>query len=99
MSVEVAWFGMRERHLIPDFCGCHVLRILAIPVCSTGDVYCLPASAHPPFSFNSSGLSAPEEACSRNVRALGTLKFEHEGIFKIIACILTSHSHVSGPQL
>ena len=36
-----------------------------------------------PFSFNSLGLSAPEEACSRNVRASRTLKFGCEGIFKI----------------
>ena len=43
----------------------------------------MPASAHQPFSFNSLGLSAPEEACSRNVRASGTLKFGYEGIFKI----------------
>ena len=39
--------------------------------------------AHQPFSFNSLGLSAPEEACSGNVRASGTLKFGYEGIFKI----------------
>ena len=48
-------------HLIPDGCGCHVL-ILAVAVCRTGDVCCLPAPAHQPFSFNSLGLSAPEEA-------------------------------------
>ena len=36
-----------------------------------------------PFSFNSLGLSAPEEACSRNVRASCTLKFGYEGILKI----------------
>ena len=34
--------------------------------------------------FKSLGLSAPEEACSRNVRASGTLKFGYEGIFKIL---------------
>ena len=36
MSVEEAWFGMRKgalTHLIPDVCGCHVLRILAVAVC------------------------------------------------------------------
>ena len=85
MSVEVARFGMRKcalTHLIPDVCGCHVLRILAVAVCRIGDVCCLPASAHQPFSFNSLGLSAPEEACSRNVRASGTLKFGYECMFK-----------------
>ena len=35
------------------------------------------------FSSNSLDLSAPEEACSKNVRASGTLKFEYEGVFKI----------------
>ena len=45
---------------------------------------CLPAPAHQPFSFNSLGLSVPEEACSRNVRASGTLNIGYEGIFKII---------------
>ena len=35
------------------------------------------------FSSNSLGLGAPEEACSRNVRVSGTLKFGYEGIFKI----------------
>ena len=47
---------------------------------------CLPAPAHQPFSFNNLGLSAPEKAGSRNVRASGTLKFGYEGIFKI-TCI------------
>ena len=56
-------------HLIPDVCGCHVLRILAVAVCRIGDVCCLPAPAHQPFSFNSLGFSAPEIACSRNVHA------------------------------
>ena len=36
------------------------------------------------LSSKSLGLSAPEEACSRNVRASGTLKLRYEGIFKII---------------
>ena len=54
-------------------------------MCRIGDVCCLPAHAHQPFSFTSLGLSAPEEACSRNVRASGTLKFGYEGIFKIQA--------------
>ena len=56
MSVEVARFGMRESrttHLIPDICSCHVLRILAVAVCKIGDVCCLPAPAHQPFSSNS----------------------------------------------
>ena len=87
MSVEVARFGIRKcavTHLIPNVCGCHVLRVLAVAVCTIGDVCCLPAPTHQPFSFNSLGLSAPEEACSRNVRASGTLKFGYEGILKIL---------------
>ena len=39
---------------------------------------------HQPFSFNRLGFSAPKEACSKNVRTSGTLKFWYEGIFKII---------------
>ena len=39
------------------------------------------APAHQPFSFNSLGLSAPEEACSRNVRASGTLKIGYKVFF------------------
>ena len=38
-----------------------------------GDVCCLPAPAHQPFSSNSLGLSDPEEAFSRNICASGTL--------------------------
>ena len=63
MSAEVARFGVRVcalTHLIPDVFGYHVLRILAVAVCRIGDVCCLPAPAHQPFSFNSLGLSAPE---------------------------------------
>ena len=41
-----------------------MLRILAVVVCRIGDVCCLPAPAHQPFSFNSLGFSASEEACS-----------------------------------
>ena len=87
-SCQLRWLGLgcvsREKtHLIPDICGCHVLRILAVAVCRIGDVCCLPAPTHQPLSFNSYGLSAPEEACSRNVRAPGTLKFGYEGTFKI----------------
>ena len=37
-------------------------------LCKIGDVCCLPAPAHQPFSSNSLDLSAPEEAYSRNVR-------------------------------
>ena len=84
MSVEVAQFEIREcafTHLIPDVCSCHVLQILAVAVCRIGDVCCLPAPAHQPFLFNSFGLSAPEEACSKNICASGTLKFGYEGIF------------------
>ena len=61
MSVEVARFWMRVSsctHLIPDACSCHVLRILAVDVCRIGDVCCLPAPAHQPFSSNSWHLSA-----------------------------------------
>ena len=77
MSVEVARFGMRESwrtHLLPDVCSCHVLRILAVAVCKIGDVCIFPAPEHQPFSSNSLGRSAPEEAYSRNLRASGTLK-------------------------
>ena len=84
---EVARFGMRKcalMHFIPDVCSCHLLRILAVAVCRIGDVCRLPAPAHQPFSFNNLGLSAPEEACSRNVRASGTIKFGNEGICKIL---------------
>ena len=70
-------------HLIPNGCGCHVLRILAVAVCRIADVCCLSAPAHQPFSIYNLGLSAPEEACGRNVRASGTLKFGYECIFKI----------------
>ena len=87
MSVEVARFGMRESrytHLIPDVCSCHALRILAVAVRKIGDVCCLSAPAHQPFSSNSLDLSAPEEAYSRNVRASGALKFWYEGVFKIL---------------
>ena len=52
-------------------------------MCRIGDVFCLPTPAHQPFSFNSLGLSAPEEACSRNIRASGTLKFGYEGILRL----------------
>ena len=51
------------------------LRILSVAVCMIGVVCCYPATAHQLFSFNSLGLSSPEEACSRNVRASSTLKF------------------------
>ena len=44
-------------------------------MCKIGDVCCLPAPAHKPFSSNSMDLSAPEEANSRNVHASRTLKF------------------------
>ena len=86
MSVEVARFGAREcavTHLMPDVCGYHVLRILAVAVCRIGDVCCFLAPAHQPFLFNNLDLRAPEEACRRNVRAPGTLKFGYEDIFKI----------------
>ena len=53
-------------------------------MCKIGDVFCLPATAHQPFSSNRVDLSAPEEAYSRNVRASGTLKFGYEGVFKIL---------------
>ena len=72
ISVEVARFGLRVyfQHASHDVCSCHVLRILAVDESGIRDVCCLPALAHQPFSSNSLDLSAPEEACSRNVRAL-----------------------------
>ena len=54
MSVEVARFGMRKcalTHLVPNICDCHVLWIMAVAVCRIGDVCCLLAPAHQPFSF------------------------------------------------
>ena len=87
MSVEVARFRMRESrqtNLIPDVCSCHVLRILAVAVCNIGDVCCLSAPAHQPFSSNSLDHSSPEEAYSRNVRASDNLQLGYEGVFKII---------------
>ena len=74
---------------------CHVARIsglmsaaamccgLAVDVCKIGDVCCFPAPAHQPFSSISLDLTPPEEVCSRNVHASGTLKFGYEGVFKI----------------
>ena len=62
MLAEVARFGKRESRktqLMPDVCSYHVLRILAVAVCKIGDVCCLPAPAHQPFSSYSLGLSAP----------------------------------------
>ena len=52
-------------------------------MCKIGNVCCLLALAHKPFSSNSLGLSAPEEAYSRNVRALGTLKFGYEVFLRL----------------
>ena len=74
--------GRDYMHLILDVCSCLVLRILAVALCKIGDVCCLPAPVHQPFSSNNLDLSAPEEAYSRNVRASGTLKFGYESIFK-----------------
>ena len=64
ISVNVARSGMRRTrtHLTSDVCSCHVLRIFAVAVCEIGDVCCLPAPVHQPFSFNILNLSAPEEA-------------------------------------
>ena len=93
MSAEMTRFGMRQSrytHLIPDVYSCHVLRILVVAVCKIGDVCCLPAPTHQPFSSNSLDLSAPEEAYSRNVRASGTLIFWYEGVFKILTTGLIS---------
>ena len=55
----------------------------AVAVCKIGDVCCWPTPAHQPFSSKSLGPCAPEEACSRNVRASGTLKFGYEGILRL----------------
>ena len=77
VSVEVARFGMRESryaHLIPDDCGCHMLLILAVAVCKIGDVCCLPAPAHQPYSSNSLDLSAPEDAYSKKCTSIGHSK-------------------------
>ena len=55
MSAEMVRFGMcvsRCTHLIPDVCGCHILRILAVDACKIGNVCCLPAPAHQPFFFS-----------------------------------------------
>ena len=67
-----------------------MLRNLAVDVCKIGDICCLPATVHQPFSSNSFDLSAPEEAYSRNVRASGTLKFGYEGVCKILHLRLLS---------
>ena len=83
MPVEVVRFGMRVSrcaHLLHDVCTYHVLQILAVDVCGIGDICCLPRPAHQPFSY-SLDLSASAKTYSRNVRALGTLKFGYEGIF------------------
>ena len=52
-------------------------------MCKIGDVCCWPAPAHQPFSSKRLGPSATEEACSRNVRASGTLKIGFEGILRL----------------
>ena len=54
-------------------------------MCKIGDVCCLLAPAHQPFSSNSLDLNAAEEAYSRNVRASGTLKFGYKGVFKSLS--------------
>ena len=45
-------------------------------------VFAVQAPAAQSFSSNNLGLSAPEEACSRNVRASSTLKLGYVGILK-----------------
>ena len=75
--------GREYTHFIPDVCSCHVLRILVVAVCKIGDVYCLPAPAHQPFS-NSLDLNFPEEVFGRNVRLSDTLTFWYTGVFKIV---------------
>ena len=66
MSYQLRWLGLGclelGRHLTSDVCSCHMLRIFAVAVCKIGDVCCLPAPVHQPFSFNILILSAPEEA-------------------------------------
>ena len=66
-SCQLRWLGLgcvgRDyTHLLSDVCSCNVLRILAVALCKIGDICCLPAPAHQPFSSNSLDLSAPEEA-------------------------------------
>ena len=66
-SCQLRWLGLgcvdhEYTHLIPDSCGCHDLRILAVAMCKIGGVCCLPASEHQPFSSNNLDLSAPKEA-------------------------------------
>ena len=58
--------------------GCGSWRLLCVGL----GCFCFQAPVHQPFSFNSLSLSVPEEACSRNVRASGTLN-GYEGICKI----------------
>ena len=77
-SCQLRWLGLgrvnRERRIS------YLMSVAAMAVAASkiGDVYCLPAPAHQPFSSNSLGLIAPEGACSRNVRASGTLKLGYE---------------------
>ena len=86
MSVNVAWFGcVRLVGRISDLMSAAAICCgLLVDVCKIGDVCCLPTPAHQPFSSNSLDLSAPEEAYSRNARALSTLKFGYEDVFKIV---------------
>ena len=95
----------RERRIsyLMSAAAMYVLSILAVVVCKIWYVCCLPAPAHQQFSPNSLGLSAPDEACSRNVRASGTLKCGYEGIFKIswnrIICLWSGPPASTGVQL
>ena len=57
-------------------------------MCRIGDVCCLLAPAHQPFPSNSLGLRAPGEACSRNIRASGTLRFGYDGILRLQLLLL-----------
>ena len=90
MSVEVARFGMRRSWLHAPYTWCLQLPCVADlgGWCKIGDLCCLLAPAHQPFSCNSLDLSAPEETYSRNVRASGTLKFGYEGVFSVSYFIL-----------
>ena len=66
-----------------------------VDMCRIWDVCCLPAPPHQPFRSKSLDFGAPEEAYSRNGRALGTLKFGYESVFKILGQLNLKSVHES----
>ena len=52
-------------------------------------MFAVAAPAHQPFFSNGLGFSAAEEACSRNVRASGTLKFGMKVFLRLKLCTVT----------